>query len=968
MAGSAFFTAASGLRNHQLRIDNIANNLANVNTAGYKAASVIFSDVLSQTLRGASAPTGDLGGINPRQVGLGMQVAAIHNLMQQSALESTSRQTDFAVNGAGFFILTDGSEEVYTRAGDFNVDKDGRLISGEGYRVQGYNQLTADGTQIDAGKGIGDIIIEFGKKLEAQGSTWLDYRSNLDATSYRYGSANNDNANVGTTGILTFAGAAEPWTVVVGEPISTIPTGAETITINGNSVTYDASGAANLEEVANIIAEAVNSDPILSVQIQASVRESENEFQLVLQSVSPGTSLDLTATGASSGLSIGLYESPSEPGEYLVGNNRITVTDAKAATETTTIPVGTGVNAPQTGETVDINGVTVTLAETYLDTNTAAQNAVMLAREINETSGITVIATANANGTITLTHAYAGQQRQAGVPQVDGLAISALSAGLETIVINGTTISYDTSGSGTMQQASIDIAAAITAALGPDVTAISYNPGGVPADWGVQITATNPATTTVDITEVAGFTTTGLAVNSDLADIRIGWTQEARYRGNPISALTAGADSVDINGVTVNYDTSADPDFATAANTIMTAINTTPGVGVTANVGSDGTNYWIELTSSADILIDTTATIDPNALGMVSGSYALDNVGAHWGFNSFSDFTTLALGGTVRIDNGENARAELVFTPDDGSPALERFYESWAYDRSLPAPPAGFSFANSTLTNVQSAIEGAGASFPLLPGVNISIDTLSSGQANFRTEDAFSHTTSRIVYDSLGGAHNLTTTFTHVNENTWDWEVSLPEEPNITLTNTTGRITFSSDGLITSGNPAAPVTFTAPGAATTEIDLLFDGKGLAIDGITQYAAATTTAAREQDGYTMGVLTDFQADSSGTIVGFYDNGQRRPIARIALATFNNPEGLERIGSTAFRTTSNSGSAVRLQPGTGGAGVVFNGYVEQSNVDMALEFTSLIITERGLQANSRVFTTQDEILNEIVNLKR
>ena len=76
----------------------------------------------------------------------------------------------------------------------------------------------------------------------------------------------------------------------------------------------------------------------------------------------------------------------------------------------------------------------------------------------------------------------------------------------------------------------------------------------------------------------------------------------------------------------------------------------------------------------------------------------------------------------------------------------------------------------------------------------------------------------------------------------------------------------------------------------------------------------------------------------------------------------------MGATTFQSTTNSGSAVKLQPGTGGAGAVFSGYVEQSNIDMSLEFTSLIITQRGLQANSRVFTTQDEILNEIVNLKR
>jgi flagellar hook protein FlgE len=164
------------------------------------------------------------------------------------------------------------------------------------------------------------------------------------------------------------------------------------------------------------------------------------------------------------------------------------------------------------------------------------------------------------------------------------------------------------------------------------------------------------------------------------------------------------------------------------------------------------------------------------------------------------------------------------------------------------------------------------------------------------------------------------------------------------------------------------VQFSAPGAAPTVVNLVYDGFGDPIMGITQYASATTASAREQDGYAMGTLNDFETDQTGTIVGLYSNGQRRPVGQLALATFSNPEGLERVGESTFHATTNSGQAVKLRPTTGGSGVVFAGFLEQSNVDLALEFTNLIMTERGLQANSRVFTTQDEILNEIVNLKR
>jgi flagellar hook protein FlgE len=785
MSGSAFFTAASGLRNSQTRLDVIANNIANVNTAGFKGANVVFGDVLSQTLRGASAPSGNLGGQNPQQVGLGMRVAGIHVLMQQAALESTARPTDFAINGAGFFVLANGNNLTYTRAGDFNIDSQGRLVADNGYFVQGYNQLTADGTAIDPGSKIGNIKVQFGLKLAARATTQLNFASNLDSSSFRYGSANNDTANVGSTGILTFAGAAAPWATAVGDPITAVSAGPATVTINGTTVTYDSSAAPDLQTAAQDVADAINIDPTLSAQVQATVRaNSDGSYQVVLQAINPGTALDISAVSdpASSGFIVNTYNAATDPSSALVGNNTITVTDAKAATDSTTVPIGTGVNRPVAGDTFNINGVTVTLANSAGLTDTAAQNAALVADAINGTPNITVTATANPNGTLTITQNFAGQQRQ----QVGAVA--------------------------------------------------------------------------------------------------------------PPAAAT-----------------------------------------------------------NADIFIDSTATA---------------GLAARYGFNTFSNWGTAGLSADQGIiDNGVNASATLVFTPDDGSPPLTRFYEDWAYDRSTPvAFPANQPYMASTLNNVQQAIQGQGATFPLMPGVNISVDTLAAGQANFRTEDAYTHTTSRIVYDSLGNGHNLTITFTHVNENTWDWVATLPEEPNIALTNASGRINFSNQGLITSGNPTLPISFTAPGADPTNVNFVYDGFGDPIKGVTQFASDTTTAARDQDGYPMGVLSDFEADQSGTIIADYSNGQRRPIAQLAVATFTNPEGLERVGDTAFRDTTNSGPAVLVHPGTGGSGQIFNGYLEQSNVDLAQEFTNMIITERGLQADSRVFTTQDEVLTEIVNLKR
>ena len=119
---------------------------------------------------------------------------------------------------------------------------------------------------------------------------------------------------------------------------------------------------------------------------------------------------------------------------------------------------------------------------------------------------------------------------------------------------------------------------------------------------------------------------------------------------------------------------------------------------------------------------------------------------------------------------------------------------------------------------------------------------------------------------------------------------------------------------------------------------------------------------------MGYLDSYRIDSAGTVIGIFTNGLANNIAQIAVATFNNPAGLEKMGETMFRTSSNSGEAQINISGIGGAGTVTPGALEMSNVDLSQEFTDMIVTQRGFQANSRIITTSDEMLQELVNLKR
>jgi flagellar hook protein FlgE len=136
----SMFSGVSGLRSHQTMMDVIGNNIANVNTVGYKAATVVFQDLLSQAIRGAGVPDGTAdgaGGTNPAQVGLGVTITGIANNFTQGASQLTGRSTDLSIQGDGFFVVRDNGQQLYTRAGSLNFDALGRLTTADGSTLQG---------------------------------------------------------------------------------------------------------------------------------------------------------------------------------------------------------------------------------------------------------------------------------------------------------------------------------------------------------------------------------------------------------------------------------------------------------------------------------------------------------------------------------------------------------------------------------------------------------------------------------------------------------------------------------------------------------------------------------------------------------------------------------------------------------------------------------------------------------------
>jgi flagellar hook protein FlgE len=269
---------------------------------------------------------------------------------------------------------------------------------------------------------------------------------------------------------------------------------------------------------------------------------------------------------------------------------------------------------------------------------------------------------------------------------------------------------------------------------------------------------------------------------------------------------------------------------------------------------------------------------------------------------------------------------------------------------------------------------------------NISITAVNSNQNNVvptrfnsnmvsteiqHARDVGQHSTSITVYDESGDAHVMTTTFTHSGiPGEWLWEITMEGGEEIQGGNT-GRISFGQDGT--------PSSFTFDDSSTSfrfdpmngsnEVEIRLDvGAPGSFGGITQFRSPSTTAAKYQNGYPMGKLQEISIDDNGEIQGLYTNGVNKSIARIYVAEFNNAAGLFKEGDSMYGTSNNSGDAVMLRPGIGTTTKIKPGALEMSNVELATEFTNMITTQRGYQANARVITTSDNMLQELVQLVR
>ncbi len=413
---------------------------------------------------------------------------------------------------------------------------------------------------------------------------------------------------------------------------------------------------------------------------------------------------------------------------------------------------------------------------------------------------------------------------------------------------------------------------------------------------------------------------TGLTGNETLASL--GVTAAGIADGTTVS-LDNGAISVNLTGITVD----------STVNDVVSAINTLDGVTaelngsgeieVTRNFAGDGTTKNVEITFGG---------------GAPAGETIVENL--------------LDASGTFTANNGTNHTfaATDTFTPTGG----------------IAYPPVSLGIEVSDVNGLATGITGVGGG-----GVNVQSTTqLAAGVLNIETEQT-QHATSITVFDSQGGKHTAVCTFTKTKiPNLWNWEMSLTGE-EIIRSGSTGTVEFNPDGSMLSfdydGGAQAFSFDPNNGADTLTVDINAGTTG-EFNGLTGFASNFTATAVNQNGYGMGILDKITIDNAGLIYGIFTNGVSRALAQLTLAQFNNEGGLMKEGESLFVASANSGEAVQGVAGETISASISSGALEASNVDLASEFTGMITAQRGFQANARVITTSDSMLDELVNLKR
>ncbi len=405
-----------------------------------------------------------------------------------------------------------------------------------------------------------------------------------------------------------------------------------------------------------------------------------------------------------------------------------------------------------------------------------------------------------------------------------------------------------------------------------------------------------------------------------------------------LSALSAQATAIDVVGNNLaNLNT---PGFKTSVVSFHDLVTQSLGAGLGETQVGFGVGRPITLRQFTQGAIQTTAgPLDAAIQG--DGLFVAKDLGGA---------TVYTRGGNFMVDQGGN------LTTSTGEKL-----QGWT-----ASDATGIVDTNATIGDIVVPV-GTLKEPVATTGMSLNMNLNASGPAT----DTFS--TSLEVYDSLGNSHVVKFNFSKgTNANEWNYSISVPDaDLTSAFTPVTGTLTFDPSGRLTIPAPTDPapaiaVTGLADGAADMTVNWnLFDQQ---VARLTQYSQTSAVSAVAQDGSPAANLIRVGLSDGGKILAQYSNGQQTVVGQLAMALVRNPDSLIAVGNNNYGLSARSALPAIGLPNSGGRGSVIGGAVEASTVDIAKEFTNLIVLQRGYQANARVVTAVDELSQETINLKR
>ncbi|MDY0131261.1 MAG: flagellar hook-basal body complex protein [Desulforegulaceae bacterium] len=928
---SSLYAGTSGLTNMGNSMQVIGDNISNVNTVGFKGNRSLFADLLNQSMATQSGSS---------QVGRGTAIQIVDTSFQQGSFESTGNTTDLSIGGNGFFQIRDNNSQqiYYTRAGNFSFDKDGRLINPEGYVVQGWQLHEETGNDIGA---IRDIVLESFTSPPKKTDT-INMVTNLDAdaksqsivlantwdgtkdefiapNNYEYQSVVKAYDSLGSTHDLTIyydKKSGSTWEYLItcnpDEDLRNLVQGtsAKGLLARGEIKFNESDGSVRdmtMEKFTGIIGNVRSYGVNKSEDITFRV---DNYDKLAHDGFNfhmefDGNSWKFQDTSGLLGVADGTIDSFDKPKNY--PNAEIMTTSNEKKIDIRFDPDLTDPR-PEPDMTIYLNSDAAATDSLHFDINRTLDIHKQDVTNLRYQGD-----TGNDNSTLMI------NDPSAMIRDVEDLNLVwdpvneswYLSFPTEDGIIEKNTGVFEIS-SGT----ALDPEASITVD-NPDV--LTYRTGNIDVVYGAS------------------------------GD----W-----YFKEPVKFVRGTGEIV--SEPSLYYD---NPEVFTRASTVNYALNYDGnGNWSFANIDAVRTDYpAVQVLTGADSSNKNQVQIDFNGDGNADITYsfttALDATGVIPSTMAFKidPFQNLEYPGAriisttdsfnFTIDFNGNGSDDMTFSLNDGTNPVEaNSGDTLTFNIDPRSAPKDYS---------KAIVKGDKDS--------VYIDLDGSGGENDTKDIVFTFT------ESLGtgtDAKNSLINFDLIGGTSWT-EIKKQDIA------TEGYFSFMADFLGATGEFGAKGTFE-----TTEQKMKFD-IGAVFDGIsfkksslatTQYAKSSTTTFQSANGYGAGDLEGVNVSGDGSMTGVYSNGEQIPLYRVSLAKFLSEQGLYKEGGNLYRGTRSSGDAITGRPGDNGLGSISPNSLEMSNVDIADQFVSMITTQRGFQANSKIITTVDDMLAEVINMKR